>query len=477
MTGWDAGSTSVARNQSQGAAIVSFHPVRFLGATALALSFAASAHAETPWVVKPEWVSAHESFLASDALNGRGSATRDEAIAAAYVASQFEFYGLKPAPGMTGYLQTAVIVQPRLSGPAHFSVGTNEVAGLMLLTSSGQSVTGPVQVYAGEDPKGLPVGNILLIQPSGKSPISAWMRAAAAKGAKLVILRDSADTQQIFGILGGKTSMTPHLDGETADHPRTNVVTLPAPAFDSLAAQNGTTVSLALPTVVEDRKVTTNAIGYLPGTDAKAGTLLYTAHLDHLGVKPDGTVMHGANDDASGTTAVLELAHALAAGKPLRRSILFVAYGSEEIGEFGSSYFAKHPPVPLTDIVANVEFEMIGAQDPKLPTNTLMMTGFSRSNLGETLKAHGALVTDDPYPEQSFFERSDNYQLALQGIVAHTVSGWAVTPTYHQPTDNLANLNLPFMTAAIQSLVEPARWLADSDFTPQWKPGGKPEKK
>jgi len=184
--------------------------------------------------------------------------------------------------------------------------------------------------------------------------------------------------------------------------------------------------------------------------------------------------MHGANDDASGTTAVLEIAHALATGHTPRRSILFVAYGSEEIGEFGSNYFGKHPPVPLSDIVANIEFEMIGAQDPKLPENTLMMTGFDRSDLGEALKAHGGLVTGDPYPDEHFFERSDNYQLALQGIVAHTVSGWAVTPTYHSPDDDLAHLNLPFMTAAIQSLIGPAKWLADSDFTPQWKPGGKP---
>ncbi|HVL42000.1 MAG TPA: peptidase M28, partial [Brevundimonas sp.] len=80
----------------------------------------------------------------------------------------------------------------------------------------------------------------------------------------------------------------------------------------------------------------------------------------------------------------------------------------------------------------------------------------------------------DLYPEQNFFERSDNYQLALQGIVAHTISGWAVTPTYHMADDTVANLNLPFMTAAIQSLVEPLRWLADGDFTPQWTANGRP---
>ena len=80
----------------------------------------------------------------------------------------------------------------------------------------------------------------------------------------------------------------------------------------------------------------------------------------------------------------------------------------------------------------------------------------------------------DPYPEEHFFERSDNYSLALKGIVAHTAAGFGQVPTYHQPDDDLAHLDLPFMTAAIQSLVEPVRWLAGSDFVPKWNPGGKP---
>ncbi len=442
----------------------------------LAFSVASPVLAET-WTVRPEWVSAHESFLASDALNGRGSATRDEAIAAAYVASQFEGYGLAHAPGMTGYLQTATIVKPHLDGPVSLTIGTTAATAFTLLSSSGQSISGPVQVIASDDPKTLTGGDIVLVAP-GKAPLTGWMRAASQKGVKLLIVRDGDEAQKIWGVFGKKTAMTPHLDGETPDRPRPNIIALKAETFDALlAAQSSVAVTLTLPPVIEDRSVTTNAIGYLQGSDPKAGTLLYTAHLDHLGVTPDGTIMHGANDDASGTTAVMEIAHALASGHTPKRSILFVAYGSEEIGEYGSLYFAEHSPVPLSDILANIEFEMIGAQDPKLPADTLMMTGYSRSDLGEALKAHGAPVADDPYPDQRFFERSDNYQLALQGIVAHTVSGWAVTPTYHQPTDDLAHLNLPFMTAAIQSLIEPARWLANSDFVPQWKPSGKPEKK
>jgi Zn-dependent M28 family amino/carboxypeptidase len=218
---------------------------------------------------------------------------------------------------------------------------------------------------------------------------------------------------------------------------------------------------------------TTNAIGYFPGTDPKAGILLVSAHLDHLGLAGE-TVMPGANDDASGTTAVLELAHALAAGERMRRGVLFVCYGSEELGGLGSRYFGAHPPLPLSSIVANLELEMIGVQDPKVPAGYMMMTGFDRSDFGEMLKKNGALVAPDPYPEQHFFERSDNYSLALRGIVAHTVSGWPLTPTYHRPTDTVANLNVAYMTRAIQSLIEPLRLIANGNETPQWRPGGRP---
>jgi len=272
--------------------------------------------------------------------------------------------------------------------------------------------------------------------------------------------------------MGGAPRMPAYLEGETPE--AMAVATLPPAAFDKLIAQAGQEVTLSLPGLTLTRSTTTNAVGFLPGTDPRAGVLLLSAHLDHLGRLPDGTIMHGADDDASGTTAVIELARALAAGGPSRRGILFVCYGSEEIGGFGSRWFGAHPPVPLTQIAANIEFEMIGAQDPKLPAGTLMMTGYERSNLGETLKAHGALITGDPYPDEHFFERSDNYSLALKGVVAHTISGWAVTPVYHQPTDTIANLDIPFMTRAIQSLIEPVRWLAADGFQPQWYSGGQP---
>lgn len=325
------------------------------GLVALATAVPVQSRAQTaaPLAVDQARVVAHEAFLAGDALRGRGSATPDEAVAAAYIAARFQEYGLKPAPGMTGYLQTAGVVRR---------------------------------------------------EPVAPSRRARW-EVIAPEGAE---------------------------------------------------------------------RITTNAIGWLQGSDPSAGVIMITAHLDHLGVR-DGVIMHGANDDASGVVAVLELARTLAGGEQPKRSILFVCYGSEELGLLGSLYFARNSPVPLSDVVANLEIEMIGAQDPNMPAGIMMMTGFERSNFGPAMKERGALIAPDIYPDQHFFERSDNYQLALQGVVAHTISGWATIPNYHSADDTIENLNIPFMTQAIQSLVEPMRWLASTDFKPDWVEGGRPQ--
>ncbi len=423
--------------------------------------------------VRVESVMAHEKFLAGDELRGRGSATGDEAIAAAYVASQFAQFGLKHAPGMTGYLQPAKVIRLKLKGDPILTAAGAPVAKLSLIVGSGESISGKTAVFVGEKPADMPAADIVLV-PTFKGPPFALFGAARAKKVKLLILAESAMTKGQLASQGNAPRLPVFLEGETPAA-GISVATLPAETLTALATKPGADMKLTLPDVVREESITTNAIGYIQGSDPKAGTLLFSAHLDHLGVLPNGTVMHGANDDASGTVAVLEIAKAMATGRRPRRSLLFIAYGSEEIGLFGSTYFGKHPPVPLSDIVANLEFEMIGAQDPKLPKGVMMMTGYERSDFGAAMKAHGALVTADPYPEQNFFQRSDNYALARQGIVAHTVSGWALVPTYHQPTDTVENIDFTFMTNAIQSLIAPVKWLAYGNFTPQWTKDGKPK--
>ena len=444
--------------------------LRALFAACLIIAVATAAQAQEAWTVRPAWVSAHENFLASPALRGRGSATPDEVVAATYVASVFERYGLTPAPGMTGFLQTAPLIKSTPSGHAILTVGGVRVAqgeGLSILSASGTRIEGTVAV--GSDAAAMPKADIVLIAPPEGPGFRPLMGAARAAGAKVIVLRETDTLKQAAARSRQRPSYT--LVGAEPGR-RPDVLVLSPEAFDRLAAATGPAILDPGAPTVEDAS-TVNAIGWLEGSDPAAGVIMISSHLDHLGVV-DGVLMPGANDDASGTAAVMELAHALAAGDKPKRSILFVAYGAEEIGLLGSQYFGEHSPVPLDRIVANLEIEMIGKQDPNLPAGVMMMTGFDRSDFGPLMKARGALVTADPYPEQQFFQRSDNYALALKGIVAHTISGWATIPTYHSAEDTIENLDIGFMTAAIQSLVEPMRALADGQFTPEWAEGGRP---
>jgi Zn-dependent M28 family amino/carboxypeptidase len=250
---------------------------------------------------------------------------------------------------------------------------------------------------------------------------------------------------------------------------------------------------------------TRNVIGILPGRDPelKNQVILLSAHLDHLGVgKPvnGDSIYNGADDDASGCVAVLQLARALVltsaqsssqslvraqspdrspalaiseAQRP-RRTILFAFFGSEETGGQGDRYFLEHPPVPLSTIVANLEFEMIGRPDSAVKPDQLWLTGYERSNLGPELAQHGARLVADPHTDQQFFRRSDNYALARQGIIAHTVSSYGLHHDYHRPSDDITRIDFAHMEQAIESMVAPVTWLANSDFKPQWAPGKKP---
>jgi Zn-dependent M28 family amino/carboxypeptidase len=140
----------------------------------------------------------------------------------------------------------------------------------------------------------------------------------------------------------------------------------------------------------------------------------------------------------------------------------------------GAAYFLEHPPVPLTSIIANLEFEMIGRSDPAVAPHTLWLTGYDRSNLGPELARHGARLVNDPHPDQHFFERSDNYELALKGVIAQTVSSFSLHKQYHKPDDDLAHLDFAHMADAIGSMIAPVRWLANSEFRPEWVAGKKP---
>ena len=224
---------------------------------------------------------------------------------------------------------------------------------------------------------------------------------------------------------------------------------------------------------------TWNAIGILRGSNPRTASeaIMISAHLDHIGVSESLTgdkIFNGADDDASGSVAVMELARVLASGRRPRRTIYFICFGSEERGGHGARYFIANSPVPLTQIVADLNLEMLGRPDPKLPAGTLWLTGFERSTLGPQLARLGAAIVADPRPEQNFFQRSDNYTLAVRGVIAHTISSFGMHTDYHRPSDEVSKIDFPFMTRSLNSLVKPVRWLANSNFRPKWLPGQAP---
>jgi aminopeptidase YwaD len=459
----------------------------FLFAT---IAIRCSSQNSSTWEVKPQWVRAHEMFLASDALRGRGSATPDEFITATYVASEFERFGLKPGLADGTYIQRVELVQPVIQQNATITSAQKsaftpleEGKDFSLFRTDGKSVSGPLFKVTAANVNGAqaPAGSIVLFAADLGPRSRSLMRQMVSNGAKAV-LRVSASLSAANMSTDERTTINPHLAGgqRGAMGGGFSILTLTPAAAERLSKlSDGSNISIQI-NAKETPRYSYNAVGVLPGQEsgADAKVILLSAHLDHLGVGKavnGDSIYNGANDDGSGTTAVIELAHALADGPTPRRTIYFICYGSEEFGGLGSTYFREHSPIPLDHIAANLEFEMIGNQDPKMPKGKMLLTGWDRSNLGPTLVEHGALLGDDPYPEQHFFERSDNYSLALKGVVAHTAGGWGTPPTYHKPDDDIAHLDFDFLTTAIQSLIEPLRWLANSDFVPQWLPGRQPQ--
>jgi hypothetical protein len=420
-------------------------------------------------------VLAHLEFLAGDALNGRGSGTRDEWIAAAYIGSLLRRWGIEPLGDAGGYVQDVQIERSEVVSPPVLSFGGRQLThGKEIAVSrlGAAQLSGPLQKYR----EGSPVkkGAVLLL-PDAPPPPSAETVAATIV---LSLESEQARTRRLAG--PSRPLVIQHITGL----PARGAIALDKDSYAAVSALAEDTVlkieAEAKPAVLAH---TWNAIGRLTGRDRRRANevMLLTAHLDHLGNRPtpagapgSDTIFNGADDDASGSVAVLELAEALARGKRPRRTVIFAWFGSEESGGAGASHFIDAPPVPLNTIVANLEFEMIGRADKAVAPHTLWLTGYERSDLGPALARKGAKIVADPHPEQSFFTRSDNIQLARRGVIAQTVSSFGLHTDYHRPSDDVKNIDIAHMTDSIRSMVEPVLWLANSGFRPVWRPGMKP---
>ncbi|HEX5723972.1 MAG TPA: M20/M25/M40 family metallo-hydrolase [Longimicrobiaceae bacterium] len=227
----------------------------------------------------------------------------------------------------------------------------------------------------------------------------------------------------------------------------------------------------------ERRALGLNVVGVLRGTDLAEQAVLIDAHYDHLGVgRPvaGDDLYNGADDDASGVVAVVEIARALAAGPRPKRTVVFLLTCGEELGLLGTRWYIERPVVNLERTVANLEIEMIGRPDPLAGgPGRAWLTGYERSSMGESLAAAGIPIVPDPRPTENFFERSDNIAFARMGIPAHTLSSFNLHADYHRPSDEDDTIDYRHLTSVVRAAVRAARLLADGPV-PVWKPGGQP---
>ncbi|HMH33426.1 MAG TPA: M28 family peptidase [Puia sp.] len=216
-----------------------------------------------------------------------------------------------------------------------------------------------------------------------------------------------------------------------------------------------------------------NVVGILPGTAKKNEYVIFSAHYDHLGmVKPNAqhdSIYNGANDDASGSTAVILLAKYFAKMKNNTRTLLFVTFAAEEIGGFGSQYFSRQ--FDPAQVVAMFNIEMIGTES-KWGTNSAYMTGYERTDMGKILEKNLAgsqfKFYPDPYPDQQLFFRSDNATLARQGVPAHSLSTSKMDSEkhYHQLDDEIGTLDMKNMTEIIRAIAISSKSIVDGNDTP-----------
>jgi Zn-dependent M28 family amino/carboxypeptidase len=247
-------------------------------------------------------------------------------------------------------------------------------------------------------------------------------------------------------------------------------------------------VRLAAP---NDRKVVLkNVIGILRGSDPvlKNTCVLVTAHYDHIGTGDTAGPMavslpkdmsdwiyNGANDDGSGTVSVIEIARAMARLNPRpRRSIVFMTFFGEELGEVGAKFYASHPIFPPDKTVADLNLEQLGRTDsasgPQIGTVT--MTGYGYSDLSKFLeqagRETGIKIYEDKEDSDEYFVRSDNEALARIGIPAHTIAVAYEFPDYHAVGDEWQKIDYGNM-AKVDRMIALAVWnLANSLTAPQW---------
>jgi len=215
-----------------------------------------------------------------------------------------------------------------------------------------------------------------------------------------------------------------------------------------------------------------NVVGMIKGRTRPEERVVFSAHYDHLGIgkaKDQDSIYNGANDDASGTTAVIALARYFSKIKQPERTLIFVAFTAEESGGYGSQYFSRQ--MDPASVMAMFNIEMIGT-DSKWGKNSAFITGYEKSDFGkmlqDNLQGSAFVFHPDPYPTQNLFYRSDNATLARLGVPAHTISTSKMDSEkfYHTVDDEIGTLDTKNMTEIIKAIAVSSKGIVDGSQTP-----------
>lgn len=466
--------------------------------------------------INPEHIRWHVRYLAHDLLEGRGTGQRGGDLAAEYIATQFAEYGLKPAGDHGTYMQKVPLVGITTLPETQFSLVPKHGEAMNLKpldeyvaydqTQQPQSDVDAEIVFVGygieapeynwDDFKGTDVrGKVLLMlvnEPPSDDPkffkgkaltyYGRWTykyEEAARKGAIGVILihqtqmasyswevvRNSNSGEKSALKLEGaalKVASWIHLDAATrlASASGTNLEKLmsSAQSRDFHPVSLGTRLKAHMVSKVRHFE-SNNVLALLPGSDRKAAdeAVLYTAHYDHFGIRPDlpgDNIFNGAEDNATGCAILIELARAFGAAsiRP-RRSILFAAVTAEEQGLLGSEYLGKHPPIPAGKITLDLNYDDV---KPLGAPEEVQVAGAERTDfypvVEATAKEFRLAIRPDARPEAGHFYRSDHFSLARVGIPSFSINegtkykghpdSWGVDrereyveKRYHQPND------------------------------------------
>ena len=414
-------------------------------------------------------------FLASDEMGGRGTGTLEFRIAAAYVASRFRAAGLKGGGENESFYQFAEVESFRVPATGvTFRMGSVAQSSLGMLSATNEALD-----FSGQ----IPTANLNDRQQEFEGPafVEAPESYNGPRGFGVLFrdvnrLRRNGATAIILKVKAGHDLIGMAKQFRSQDQIGRSRLALPI----LLVTENvdaDAVYSVKLPAKIRTKSKMRNVIGILKGSDPELSkqAILISAHLDHLGTRQSGgadPIFNGADDNATGVTAVLTLADAFAKLKTRpKRTIIFMTFWGEERGLLGSKYWSEKPTWPLEQVTCMINIEMIGRPEAGA-RNKAWGTGWDQSDLGSLLavgaKRVGTLVFEHPqFSGRMLYSASDNWPLVQKGVIAHSFSAGSLHSDYHQPSDEFKKLETEHMTAVIKGLFAGALPIANGQMTPK----------